>query len=148
MSYSGALQNYLNVKAMSCKIEVVAIEKKENYTLSQMFINDKYFCDVIEDAIRDEKIYGITAIPRGTYKVIINKSIRFKKLMPLLLDVPNFEGVRIHSGNSEKDSLACLIVGQQGYLLGKRAVLNSRATFDKLMKRLKDEKDITITLVA
>lgn len=133
---------------MSCKIEVVAIEKKENYTLSQMFINDKYFCDVIEDAIRDEKIYGITAIPRGTYKVIINKSVRFKKLMPLLLDVPNYEGVRIHSGNSEKDSLGCLIVGQQGYIVGKRAVLNSRVTFDKLMKRLKDETDISITLTA
>lgn len=66
----------------------------------------------MEDTVREEKIAGITAIPEGTYKVIVNRSPRFKRDLPRLLDVPNFEGILIHRGNTAKDSAGCILVGE------------------------------------
>ena len=60
---------------------------------------------------KEKKVYGETCIPYGTYKVVINKSPKFKRLMPRLLDVPHFDGILIHSGNTEKDSAGCIILG-------------------------------------
>ena len=116
---------------------------KPNYTMGKLLVNGKYFCDVIEDTVRDlnmdgdlddsgeGKIYGKTAIPYGRYEVKITMSSRFKKELPLLIGVKGFEGIRIHNGNSEADSSGCLIVGENKEV-GK--VLNSRITMDKLMK--------------
>ena len=112
------------------------------YTMGKLMINGKYFCDVIEDVTRDlnmngslddpgeGKVYGKTAIPYGRYEVRITMSNRFKKELPLLIGVKGFEGIRIHSGNSELDSLGCLIVGENKV---KGKVINSRITLDKLM---------------
>jgi hypothetical protein len=80
-------------------------------TIGKMYIDGIDTCYTLEDVVREEKIYGETAIPTGTYKVIINFSNRFQQLMPLLLDVPEFEGVRIHPGNTDKDTHGCILVG-------------------------------------
>ena len=132
---------------MSCNIVLERLETTDVYTLSQVFIDDIFFGYAIEDAIREKKIHGITAIPRGTYKVAVTMSPRFKKMLPLLFDVPNFTGVRIHAGNDETHSEGCIILGlSKGILNGKVSVLDSRKAMDRLMKILKYEKDITITL--
>ncbi len=70
-------------------------------------------------------------------------SYRFKKLMPLLLDVPNFEGIRIHSGNTKEDTSGCILVGKN---TSKGMITESKATFEALMKILSPVKDITITI--
>lgn len=94
------------------KIEIKRIAKKPDYTIGNLYIEGKYFCDSLEDAVRPEKIQGKTAIPTGTYQVIMNMSYRFKKIMPLLLAVPNYEGVRIHSGNTVADTEGCILLGK------------------------------------
>lgn len=95
-------------------------------TIGKLYVNDKFICDTLEDVCRDlnkdgdlndvgeTKIYGETAIPAGTYKMIINISPRFKKLLPRLLNVTGFDGVLIHSGNVPADTHGCLLVGTRG----------------------------------
>lgn len=105
------------------------------YTIGKLFINDEYICDTLEDVVRSEgiKVYGETAIPYGVYEIVLTMSPRFKKILPLLLNVPNFEGVRIHTGNTEKDTEGCILIG---YNKVKGKVINSRIAFDKVMKQL------------
>jgi hypothetical protein len=99
-------------------------------------VDGQYFCQTLEDQERDVKVPGKTAIPMGRYKIVITWSPRFKKNLPLLLNVPNFSGVRIHSGNTVDHTEGCILVGQDSN--NKDAWLgNSRATFDKLMAELK-----------
>jgi len=116
-------------------------ELKEGFTLGELFIDNAFFCYTVEDKVRKEKIKAITAIPYGYYKVIINVSNRFKKRMPLLIDVPFFEGVRIHSGNTALDTEGCILVGM---VRTENGVGMSRVAFMKLMERL--EKATLITL--
>lgn len=108
--------------------------KGPEYTIGKLYINKEYFCDTLEDTIRKEKIYAETAIPFGKYEVTITYSPRFKKNLPLLLNVPNFEGVRIHSGNTKDDTEGCILVG---FNKAKGKVLDSRVTFTRLMNKLK-----------
>lgn len=134
------------------------IAKKAKYTIGKLYINDQYFCDTLEDTdrgltqsmteqqIRSKKVYGETAIPTGTYRIIISYSNKFKKQMPLLLNVPGFAGIRIHSGNTEKDSLGCILVGKNK-AVGK--VLESRDTYSKLFSILQEankKETIKITI--
>lgn len=87
---------------------------KDDFTLGIITCEGKHICYTVEDAVRPVKIAGMTAIPAGEYEVIINMSNRFKKLLPLLLNVPNFKGIRIHAGNTSDDTEGCLIVGLEG----------------------------------
>lgn len=134
------------------------IAKKVKYTIGKLYINDQYFCDTLEDTDRgliqsmteqqigSKKVYGETAIPTGTYRIIISYSNKFKKQMPLLLNVPGFAGIRIHSGNTEKDSLGCILVGKNK-AVGK--VLESRDTYSKLFSILQEankKETIKITI--
>lgn len=80
-------------------------------TFGIMYINAMPICHTLEDLERDEKIKGETAIPVGTYKVTVTPSNRFKRDLPILHDVPNFSGVRIHPGNSDADTEGCILVG-------------------------------------
>lgn len=139
------------------KLKLQRIARKERYTIGKLYLNGKYFCDTLEDRDRglsqemplDEiqklKIKAQTAIPTGIYNVIINYSPKYKKPMPLLLSVPAYEGVRIHSGNTHKDTEGCILVGENREV-GR--VLNSRYTFNKLFTKLQTafDKGETITL--
>lgn len=114
-------------------IKLVRIAKQDTYTIGHLYIDNEYFCDTIEDKVRDlskeKKVYGQTAIPSGSYKITWTYSNKFKKYMPLINNVPQFDGIRIHSGNTAKDTLGCIIVGQNKK---KGMVINSRETVDKL----------------
>jgi hypothetical protein len=97
---------------------------KETYTVGALHVQGKYFCDTLEDVVRDlnhdgdlddfgeYKVYGETAIPYGTYKVIVSYSPKFKRDLPLLLDVKHFVGIRIHRGSWAKDTSGCILVGK------------------------------------
>ena len=125
------------------KITVKRLHKTNTSTIGELLIDGIFECYTLEDMEREIKVKSETAIPKGTYKVIINQSNRFKRLLPLLLNVPNFDGVRIHSGNSNHDTEGCILVGQT---IGKDYIGKSRKAFDKLFKKMQAAKDITITI--
>lgn len=108
-------------------------------TISELSIEGKFHCYILEDAVREVpgmpvaqwKIPGKTAIPAGTYEVVITQSARFKRDLPLLLDVPGFAGIRIHPGNTAEDTEGCLLPGTHK-ALDNSAVLHSREAFDDL----------------
>ena len=139
------------------KIVLKRIALRDTYTIGKLYIDNKYICDTVEDKVRDinkngkfdgdeKKVYGETAIPYGAYEVKWTYSNRFKKYMPELLNVPNFSGIRIHSGNTAADSLGCIIVGENK-VVGK--VINSRATVNKLYPIIEKgckEGKVTITI--
>lgn len=148
------------------KLVLKRINNQDNYCESKLYIDGIYQCDVIEDTdrgltnemsiteIQSKKVYGETAIPKGTYQITLDVvSPKFKDRswatfcegkLPRLLDVPGFEGVLIHTGNEASNSLGCLLVGQKtkdGW------VSNSTQTFKDLYYKLKQATDqITITI--
>lgn len=107
-------------------------------TAGTLLVDDAFECRTLEDVVRPVKIHGETAIPAGRYHVIVNQSQRFKRLLPLLLDVPGFDGVRIHPGNTANDTEGCILVGDSP---GKDFLGNSRIAFDRLFARLKSAFD-------
>ncbi|MBR1979775.1 DUF5675 family protein [Candidatus Proelusimicrobium excrementi] len=109
--------------------------KGPDYTIGKLYIDGKYFCDTLEDTVRAPgvKIPGKTAIPAGKYKIKLTESLRFKKLMPRLENVPGFTGVLIHAGNTAEDSGGCILVGKNRV---KGKVLDSRETFARLFRLL------------
>lgn len=137
------------------KLKLKRIAFKPTYTIGRLFVDGKYVCDTIEDRDRGltdsmtlEEImrlkkYGETAIPYGTYRVQITYSPKFKKMMPILIGVKGFEGVRIHSGNTSKDSLGCLLVGRNTKV---GMVTESRKTYNMLYDLIKDQKNIIIEI--
>ena len=106
-------------------------------TLGSLFIDDHWQCHTLEDVIRPtgEKIRNKTAISPGRYRLILSMSNRFKKIMPELLNVPMFTGIRIHSGNTAKDTAGCLLVGQTRSV-ETRSIGRSRAAYKALMLKL------------
>lgn len=120
-------------------------------TIGELLINDKHLCDTLEDRVRPEgeKVYGKTAIPEGTYEVKLTHSPRFKKILPEILNVPNFSSIRIHTGNSSKDTEGCILVGTWD---GEKEdwVGSSKIAFDELMTLLEEatnnKEKVTITV--
>jgi hypothetical protein len=112
----------------------------DDSTIGELSIDGEFVCFTLEDKVRDVKIKAITAIPYGKYEVIINFSNRFQKYMPLLLNVPNYEGVRIHPGNTKNDTEGCILVGNSKSL---NFIGGSRVTFASLFTRMKkiEKKD-------
>jgi hypothetical protein len=121
-------------------------EFKPTYTIGKLYVNGIYYCYTLEDVVRTEgkKVYGQTAIPAGTYSVIINLSNRFNRELPLLLNVPGFTGVRIHPGNTSKDTEGCILVGTTW--AGKDFVGNSKLAFNSLFEKMKKEKSIELVV--
>ena len=116
------------------KIKVDRIYKGESYTIGRMYLNGEYFCDTLEDAIRPVKIPNETAIPAGTYKVEVTYSPRFKRNLPLLIDVPNYTGIRIHEGSNKDRTSGCILVG---FNTSKGILSDSRKISDQLTEKLK-----------
>lgn len=148
------------------KLTLKRIAKKKTYTIGKLYIDDVYFCDTIEDVdrglyqgqnldlIKKIKIPNKTAIPRGTYKITLNVvSPKYSKKkiyqeicngrVPRLLNVPGYEGVLIHIGNTAEDSAGCILVGENKQV-GK--VLNSTETFRRLYKKIKEQNNLTIEI--
>lgn len=95
------------------KILLLRTHYDQDYTEGLMLINGKHFGYTLEDRTRlTKKVPGYTSIPAGVYRVIVNKSERFNKQLPLLLMVPGFDGVRIHGGNTAHDSHGCPLVAE------------------------------------
>jgi hypothetical protein len=104
-------------------------------TLGNLYVDDEFCCHTLEDVVRPDgvKIAGETAIPYGSYPVVITWSPKFRRRLPLIADVPMFEGIRIHPGNTTDDTDGCILVGEE--LDGDR-LLRSRAAFDRLFPML------------
>lgn len=144
------------------EILVKRIFKGENYTIGHLYINGTYFCDTLEDKVRnlpkEPKIYGKTAIPAGKYEIDMNTvspkfknrswARKYKGIVPRLKNVPYFSGVLIHPGNQAQDTDGCLLIGQNS-VAGK--VLNSQKYWFMLMDRLIKARDegekITIQII-
>src|SRR5687767_6346037 len=94
--------------------------------LGDLSINGKPFCVTLEDPERETKIHGITAIPAGRYRIRVTFSNRFGKRMPEILDVPNFDGVRIHTGNFPNDTDGCLLIGARK---GQDRIFDAQKTY-------------------
>ena len=119
-------------------IRVVREPSKNDTTLGSLFIDDHWQCHTLEDVIRPtgEKVRNKTAIPPGRYKLILSMSNRFKKIMPEVLNVPMFTGIRIHSGNTAKDTAGCLLVGQTRSI-ETRSIGRSRFAYTALLLKLR-----------
>lgn len=111
----------------------------EQATLGRLFINGAFECYTLEDRVRPKgaKIAGATAIPTGCYELTITESQRFGRLMPQLLNVPMFEGIRIHPGNTDADTRGCILVGASA---DENCLRGSRVAFRKLFEKLRPAK--------
>lgn len=140
------------------KLLLKRIALRETYTIGKLYVDNHLFCDTCEDRVRDiereGKVYGKTAIPYGTYKVTLKvQSPKYsqrasydwcKGYLPRLLNVPHFDGILIHAGNTAEDSAGCILVGENK-VVGK--VINSMATLKRLYGILKEAgDDITLTI--
>lgn len=143
------------------KLTLKRIAKRDTYTIGKLYIDGEYFCDTLEDKdrglkqsmplseIKAKKVYGKTAIPAGEYEVTLHMiSPKYSKKqwyvkfcgakMPRLLNIPGYDGVLIHPGNTDVDTMGCLLVGKNT-VVGK--VLESKDTFAKLYPILKGASD-------
>ena len=137
------------------KLHLQRTERGDRYTMGRLTIDGEPFCDTLEptdrhlDAITmrpEQKLYGQTAIPTGSYPVVLTYSPRFKRTLPLLKNVPHFEGIRIHPGNSATDTAGCILVGRR---LHSGRLTDSRQTMRQLMTTLThrpQEQEISITI--
>jgi hypothetical protein len=121
--------------------------KKETYTIGQLSYiglsgKNMPLCNTCEDKVRniptEPKVPGETAIPAGRYKVTLQYSPHFKRELPYLHDVPYFEGILIHAGNSAKDSKGCILVGENKV---KGGVVNSRFWEAKITEMIREEEE-------
>lgn len=127
------------------KIEVFRKYKYPTSILGELWIDDEFFGYTLEDVYREKKVYGETCIEYGTYNVIVTMSNRFKVELPLLLNVKDFEGVRIHGGNTDRDTHGCILLGKKIDLkLGKISDCGERVS--TITKKIKENKT-TLTII-
>ena len=115
----------------------------EGFTRGELLIDGVHECYTLEDQVREDpnkdtphneaKVQDETAIPPGRYRVVLTHSNKFNKVLPELLKVPGFSGIRIHSGNTAAHSRGCILVGQRQ---GKSSVFESRDAMIELMAAL------------
>ena len=128
----------------------------EESTIGELFIDGKFFCYTLEDKdrgltdsmslaeIKLRKIFGITCIPYGKYKVVLSMSPKFGKILPEIQGVKGYSGIRIHTGNTAKDSLGCLLVGKKKAF---NQIFESTAAMRELMLLLDKANDVWIEFV-
>lgn len=132
------------------KLQLIRKTYTDESTIGDLLIDGAQFCKTLEDRVRmpGVKVPGATAISSGVYQVIITDSPRFKQPMPLLVNVPGFEGIRIHWGNKAMDTDGCILVGKTE---AKDFIGQSREQYAALFDRLKeaiDKKDhVTIEII-
>lgn len=123
------------------KMESTIFIKRKTFTdlstIGELLFDNEPICFTLEDTVRKNgvKIFGKTAIPSGKYELVINYSNKFQKMLPLLINVPGFEGVRIHSGNRPEDTEGCILVGKDS---GQDLVSDSRVAFNELFAKIQD----------
>lgn len=129
-------------------------EYRDTSTLGDLYVDGNWEAVSLEDAIQPNgvKVAGETCIPPGTYTVVITPSPKFKRNLPLLLDVPGFDGIRIHPGNTPDDTSGCLLVGENFRLVaGVPFLLQSGRAFDRLFTKLfyakRDGEQITLEVM-
>lgn len=135
----------------SMEIKVKRRYFADTYTIGTMYVDGERFCDTLEDRYRDmskePKVTGQTAIPYGTYKLVVNRSPKFGRDLPRLLGVPHFDGILIHRGNSPADTSGCILVGENRV---KGRVVDSTRFEARLVELLKAAQErgelITITI--
>lgn len=137
------------------KLHLIRKEFTPQSTIGELWIDGGFFCFVLEDkdrglvqwenivSIKAKKLFGITAIPYGKYRVKLSVSPRFKRTLPEILDVKGFTGVRIHRGNTAEDSHGCLIVG---YRKAYNTVFDSTRAENDLVEKLKGVMDIELEI--
>lgn len=137
------------------ELKIIRTKSNKEYTEGKLYINGVYFCDTLEDkdrgllqtmtidTIKTIKVYKETCIPYGKYRVVLSMSKRFGKVMPELLNVKGFTGIRMHSGNTIYDTEGCILVGIKS---SNGIITNSRKTFNALMNILNTQKSITLAI--
>lgn len=125
----------------------------DTFTIGGLYANDSFICYVLEDKVREQegvpvaewKVQNETAIPKGTYPLSVTYSNRFKTMMPLLSNVDGFTGIRIHTGNTSKNTEGCLIVGSSWD--GRSDwVGGSKIAYERLLPMIQSAKDPVITI--
>lgn len=129
------------------KLDLIRYDFTDKRTIGKLSINGVYFCFTLEDPVRAIKIPKITAIGEGTYRIVRDMSTRFKRMMIHILDVPDFLGVRIHSGDTAEDTEGCPLVG---FSRGVDEIHASRIASDQLDAKvaaaLEAGEEVTITV--
>ena len=139
---------------MNMEIENKRIYKAEDYTIGELYINGTFICNTLEDKVRllnsyEDKVYGETAIPIGRYKVVLSYSNRFKRILPEILNVDFFKGIRIHEGNKKEDTHGCILVGEckdvkEGFIYNSKNAM--KKLMDILQKATNNNEEIFITI--
>lgn len=137
-------------------IQLVRESYTKEATEGKLFVNGTFECHTLEDQDRNleddgEKVYGKTAIPKGSYSIKITHSNRFQEVLPLLLDVPQFTGIRIHAGNSSEDTDGCILVGTVNTKDNDDWIGSSRKAMSNLQPKIQEaldrDEEVTIEIV-
>lgn len=146
---------------MELKLKRIAL--RDTYTIGRLYVDNHYFCDTCEDVVRDlnkdgdlndageGKVYGKTAIPYGRYEITLKiKSPKYSQryaykwcdgYLPRLLNVPHFDGILIHAGNSATDSSGCLLVGKNKVKGGLVGSMNTLKDLYYILQRASDKRE-------
>lgn len=131
------------------KLKLIRQFGTEGFTEGKLYIDDVFECYTVEDEDRHLeaggiKIPAVTAIPKGSYEVVLSMSPRFKRILPEVLNVPGFTGVRIHSGNSSKDSEGCILVGSSNDRNDDDWIGGSKVALAQLITKLSQVKSVVV----
>lgn len=119
-------------------------------TIGDLFVDGTFECFILEDVVREPgvKVYGKTAIPAGKYEIVLIHSPKFKRVLPMLKDVPMFTGILIHPGNKPEDTEGCLLPGRKiaspTFLSESKLAFN--ALYPKIEKAIKAGEKVFITI--
>ena len=136
-------------------VKVVRKIFTDKSTIGEMFVNNVFLCYTLEDKdrglkqtdslvwIKTHKIFGQTAIPYGTYECDFTVSTRFKRVLPEVKNVKGWEGVRIHAGNTDADTLGCILLGKSK---GRDAIFESRSAMQEFFLKVAPSKKFTLEI--